>query len=268
MTAQLCYERRRLVAQVGREETGKDRVGLSGGLGAWGWQESGALGVLLVEGVAHNVGKVGGGHLDQDLAELNSLSAALRRDGLAGATLVPGVHAASGGNAVVEGNDGDLLKTSLDVGKAKLLLGKGLAQAGSVLQVVGPDLSALGAELLEEFLGTLRDETDELPLQRSGAASGEVLEAFLRLLEETALLVDFGVGGGHTRWVLVEEQKRGGTEIQLPKVAGLAVHLVGGGGDNRGEKGEGPHVDLEMLVTGMPRCTEELWKGRYKLSRD
>lgn len=263
MTAQLFYKRRRLVAQVGGEETGQHRVGLSGGLGAWGRQESRALGVLLIVGVAHNVGKVGGGHLDQDLAELNSLSTTLLGDGLAGATLVPGVHAASGGDTVVEGHDGDLLKTSLDVGKAKLLLGKGLAQAGSVLQVVGPDIGALGTELLEEFLGSLRDETDELPLQRSGAASGEVLEALLRLLEETALLVDFGVGGGHTRWVLVEEQEGGGAEIQFPKVASLAVHLVGGGSDNRGEKGEGPHVDLDVAhwyAQVHRRFGRRLWK--------
>lgn len=218
----------RLVAQVGGEKTGQDGVGLSGGLGAWGWQQSTAPGVLGVEGVAHDVGKVGSGHLHQDLAELNSLSAALFGDGLAGAGLVPGVHAASGRDTVVEGHNGDLLKTSLDVGKAKLLLGKGLAEARGVLQVVGPDLSALGAELLEEFLGTLRDKTDELPLQRSGTTSSEVLETFLGLLQETALLVHFGVGGGHTRWVLVKEQKGGGTEVQLPKVASLAVHLVGG----------------------------------------
>lgn len=43
---------------------------------------------------------------------------------------------ASGRDTVVEGDNGDLLKTSLDVGKAKLLLGKGLAEARGVLQVV------------------------------------------------------------------------------------------------------------------------------------
>lgn len=232
-----------LVAKVGREETGEDGVGLSGGLGAWGWQKGLALGVGLVEGLADDVGEVRGGHPDQDLAELDGFLAALAGDGLAGAALVAGVHATSGWDTVVEGDGGDLLKTSLDIVQALLLVGKGLAQAGSVLQVLGPDLSALGTKLGEKLLRALRDETDQLSLHGGGAGGGEVLEAVLSLLEEAALLVDLSIGGGNTGWVLVEEDQSGGAEVQLSQVA-----LVGRVGDS--EEGDDHakdlHVDLDV----------------------
>lgn len=233
-----------LVADVGREETGEDGVALSGGLGAGWWQKGSALGVGLAERLADDVGEVRGGHLDQDLSELDGFSSALAGDDLAGAGLVAGVHAASGWDTVVEGNSGDLLKTSLDVVQALLLLGEGLAKAWSVLQVVVPDLSSLGTELAVQLLGTFGDEADELSLKGSGAVGGVVLEAVLGLLEETALLVDLSVGGGNTGWVLVEEEQSRGAEVQLSQMAAWASGVCDG--EEGDDHAKDLHVDLDV----------------------